>query len=207
MPIKSIGVRRLLDRSAVYTYMMNKLSTKAGKEFVQEFVDFYEGCSVLDIGCGPANILKGIRFGINYTGIDLNPEYITTATRNFGEIGNFYLMNVEDLSNKFNEKYDRILILGTLHHLSNEQIEGLLRVASTLLNKNGVLVTHDPIRSTKQNVISRLLMDLDRGEYVRQIAEHISLFEKYFEISYWVRDDIMKFPYQIMYVRATRKSI
>jgi cyclopropane fatty-acyl-phospholipid synthase-like methyltransferase len=116
-------------------------------------------------------------------------------------------MNVEDLSNKFNEKYDRILILGTLHHLSNEQIEGLLRVASTLLNKNGVLVTHDPIRSTKQNVISRLLMDLDRGEYVRQIAEHISLFEKYFEISYWVRDDIMKFPYQIMYVRATRKSI
>jgi hypothetical protein len=33
MPIKSIGVRRLLDRSAIYTYMMNKLSTKAGKEF------------------------------------------------------------------------------------------------------------------------------------------------------------------------------
>jgi 2-polyprenyl-3-methyl-5-hydroxy-6-metoxy-1,4-benzoquinol methylase len=185
---------------------MNKLSTKAGKKFVREFVDFYEGCWVLDIGCGPANILKSVSFEINYTGIDLNPEYITTATKNFGEIGNFYLMNVEDLSSKSNEKYDRILILGTLHHLSNEQIEGLLRVTSTLLNENGVLVTHDPIRSSKQNVISRILMDLDRGKHIRQISEHISLFEKYFEISYCVRDDIMKFPYQIMYVRGTRKS-
>ena len=207
MPIESTGAKRLLDRAAIYTYMMNKLSTKAGKEFVREFVDFYEGCWVLDIGCGPANILKGVSFGINYTGIDLNPEYITTATRNFSEIGNFYVMNVEDLSSKFNERYDRILVLGTLHHLSNEQIEELLRVASTLLKENGVLVTHDPIRSNKQNLISRMLMDLDRGKHIRQIAEHISLFEKYFDISYCIKDDIMKFPYQIMYVRGTRKSI
>jgi hypothetical protein len=49
MAIESIGIRRLLDRAAIYTYLMNKLSTKAGKKFVREFVDFYEvvGCWIL----------------------------------------------------------------------------------------------------------------------------------------------------------------
>src|SRR4051812_32007526 len=43
---------------------------------------------VLDIGCGPADILSFLP-EVNYTGVDISPEYIESAKAKFGAKGRF----------------------------------------------------------------------------------------------------------------------
>jgi cyclopropane fatty-acyl-phospholipid synthase-like methyltransferase len=182
---------------------MKLFIAKDQRGFLYDFVGFSEKSKVLDIGCGPASILNSLDIEIDYTGIDSNSNYILSAQKRFGKMAKFILLDVDDLENTFSEKFDKILILGTIHHLSSVQVQKLLKIAHGLLAENGELITHDPVRSQKQNVISKLLMDLDRGKFIRYEQEHLDFFKPHFEFTSTINGDVMWFPYEIIYVKAT----
>jgi SAM-dependent methyltransferase len=161
---------------------------------------------MLDIGCGPASILRNLKSDTNYTGVDSNPKYISLASKQFGDRAKFVLLDVDELANRFTEKFDTILILGTLHHLSSTQAQNLLQIAHGLLAEDGVLITHDPVRSVNQNFISKTLMNFDRGKYIRYEKEHLDFFKTDFDFTSTIKNDVMRFPYEIIYVKAKRHS-
>jgi SAM-dependent methyltransferase len=195
----------ILSYPKIYSLAMKLFVARNRRDYLESFIAFIPNQSVLDVGCGPANILRTLNVSIRYTGIDLNPKYVSSATNRFGSFAKFHNLNVDDLANLTLEKFDKILILGTLHHLSDDQVNSLLYTTSRLLNDNGELITHDPVRSINQSKISKTLMDFDRGKYIRFDNHHLSLFNNYFNTSFQIRDDVMRFPYEIIYVKATRK--
>lgn len=192
----------LLKFPFMYSTAMRLFVAKDQRRFLIDFLEFSRDSKVLDIGCGPASILNKVGIDISYTGIDSNPRYITLATQRFGEFAKFLLIDVDELATRFSEKFNKILILGTLHHLSDAEVQKVLMVARGLLTDDGVLITHDPVRSQKQHFISKLLMNLDRGKFIRYKDEHIAFFNSQYTTTVTVKNDLMRFPYEIIYVKA-----
>ena len=71
--------------------------------------------SVLDVGCGFAEMAKFLRkryTGVDYTGVDIVPEFIEEAKKNYP----FYKFHVRDyFSNPFPERVDIVLSSGVLN--------------------------------------------------------------------------------------------
>jgi trans-aconitate methyltransferase len=87
---------------------------------------------VLDLLCGTGNLLGRLhsrRPDIFYTGVDLEPEYITFAQSAYPSIS-FKVGDVLTWISK--DSYDLVLVTGGLHHIPYEQQEnGTFRTASS----------------------------------------------------------------------------
>jgi len=119
---------------------------------------------ILDIGCGGGLISEGLtKIGASVTGIDFIKENINIAKihakKNNLKI-NYVVKNFE--KEKIPSKYDVIIILEVLEHLSNW--EEFLKKIKFNLKKNGVLI----ISTINRNLISKFLT-LDIGENLLKI--------------------------------------
>ena len=61
--------------------------------YLNEYVKPGRGRKVLDIGCGPADILNYMP-DVQYTGFDISREYIAAAQKRFGNKGRFFCDDV-----------------------------------------------------------------------------------------------------------------
>ena len=119
---------------------------------------------ILDIGCGGGLISEGLtKIGATVTGIDFIKENIKIAKihakKNNLKI-NYFVKNFE--KEKITSKYDVIIILEVLEHLSNW--EEFLKKIKFNLKKNGVLI----ISTINRNLKSKFLT-LDIGENLLKI--------------------------------------
>ena len=119
---------------------------------------------ILDIGCGGGLVSEGLtKIGASVTGIDFIKENIKIAKihakKNNLKI-NYFVKNFE--KEKITSKYDVIIILEVLEHLSNW--EEFLKKIKFNLKKNGVLI----ISTINRNLISKFLT-LDIGENLLKI--------------------------------------
>jgi SAM-dependent methyltransferase len=121
---------------------------------------------VLDIGCGPADILSYLP-DIEYLGYDISEAYIARARAIFGQRGSFQCgqLHYDDLGAL--PEYDVVLALGLLHHLEDEVATDVMRLAHRVLKDGGRLLTMDPCLDPSQNSIARYLIRHDRGQNVR----------------------------------------
>ena len=109
-----------------------------------EFSGFnkWKGKKVLEIGCGIGTVaINFARNGADYTGVELSEESINLTKRRFevyGQQGNFYLGNAEDLSNFLPvQEYDMVYSFGVIHHSPHpEKIIGEIK---KYMGKNSVL--------------------------------------------------------------------
>jgi 2-polyprenyl-3-methyl-5-hydroxy-6-metoxy-1,4-benzoquinol methylase len=183
---------------------MNLVGARSTKEYLAQEINALAGHRVLDIGCGTATILNFLP-GVSYFGIDSNPNYIAKASHAFGRQGNFRCISVDDLTGESAEKFDRILLLGVLHHLTDQQIQSLVAVIKELLSENGRLITYDGVFVPKQNPIARLLLKLDRGRYVRSEQDYLSLLSTVLSVSHsHVRHDFLRIPYSVLFTTSVR---
>lgn len=99
------------------------------------------GPRILDLGCGSGFVCKFIQnaTGVNYLGIDYNPEIIEFARKNYADIGNF---DVNKVSVEFCQNMqangttvDTILIMELLEHLPDglEVVQELKKSCKCLL--------------------------------------------------------------------------
>ena len=192
----------ILGKSKIYDLPMSLVGARSAKEYIAQEINAAPGNRVLDIGCGTASILTYLP-SVNYIGIDSNPDYISQAKVRFGELGDFRCISVDDLHIETTEKFDRILLLGVLHHLTNLQIQSLLAKISDLLSSKGRLITHDGVFVHRQNLIARLLLKLDRGRYVRYEPEYISLLSSALTVEHsHVKTDFLRIPYSVLFTTS-----
>ena len=104
------GIRKILEVPKIYTLFQNILGADTALEKVVHHLALGDGMSMLDIGCGPANILSFIKNDITYTGFDFEPAYIEQARIKYPNKTRFYCENVNKFKFESDEKFDRVFI-------------------------------------------------------------------------------------------------
>jgi len=175
---------------------MNLLDAGGGrKEFVARYVRAKAGDRVLDIGCGPGEIVEHLP-GVEYFGFDLSQTYIQMAEKRYGNRGTFRCEDVTTQTLYRLREFNLVLALGILHHLDDEESMKLLNLARSLLRQGGRLITIDPCFIEGQSRIARLLISRDRGRNVRREEEYRQLITSVFrEVKVDIRHDLNRLPY------------
>jgi SAM-dependent methyltransferase len=174
------GIRALLSSPYVYTAFQSLMGARKGwVRFVNEFVRPVEGMTLLDIGCGPGDLLAYLP-PVNYWGFDISEAYIEHASKRFGPNGRFYckLLSIADLSTM--PKFDLVVASGLLHHMDEALALDFLHLAYEALKPGGRLVTIDPCRVSGQHPLARFLIACDRGQNVRTESGYRRLVEPVF---------------------------
>lgn len=192
-----MGLRSaILELARVYEALDSGVYRPGSREWlVESVIDPQPNTKVLDVGCGTAGILSLLP-DVCYLGIDHNPRYIEKARSVHGSRGRFEVLDVNDPSFKSLGTFDRILVLGVLHHLNDAECAVLIQSLSASLSPNGRLITFDNTLAEGQHPIARMMSRLDRGRYSRSPAGYRRIIESHFEIqTEIVRHDLMRIPY------------
>lgn len=134
---------------------------------VREYVRPFPGMRILDLGCGPAEILDSMPDDIGYVGYDMSPEYIASAQRKFGNRGVFHCRLLETAEVAELEPFDLVMGIGVLHHLDDATARKFMTIARAAMKPGGRIFTLDPCYASGQNPIARFIISRDRGQHVR----------------------------------------
>jgi len=129
--------------------------------------------SVLDVGCGTGT--SSTTTDADFVGIDVNPTYIARANERFGGPRRKFLV-ADALTWPFEDKqFDAALYVNAMHHFDDA---GALRILAALhrITRSALLIA-EPAPETRMPV-SRLLISLDQGDWIRPQADLRALIER-----------------------------
>ncbi|MBL6613015.1 MAG: methyltransferase domain-containing protein [Reyranella sp.] len=189
--------RNMLGMPALYRALQATLgSTVTRQRLVRDILGIASGQRVLDIGCGPAAILSLTPPDIDYVGIDLEPRYIAAARKRHGARGRFMVRAVTpgvvgDLG-----QFDRVIALGVLHHLTDEEADIVFASAARVLRPGGRVITIDGAFVPVQHPLARLLLKMDRGKHIRSPGVYLEIARRHFPQAHAsVMHDLLTVPY------------
>jgi SAM-dependent methyltransferase len=196
--------RKLLSISSFYRSFQSQMRNHDTPSRIRdEFLRIEPGQRVLDIGCGPADILTYLPTDIEYHGFDAEPNYIAVARARFGDRGSFVVRTVAPNAVDDIGTFDVVMSLAVLHHLTDAEADTLFASAARVLRPGGRVVTLDCAYVKGQNPIARLLAALDRGKYVRSPDGYVALARRHFEqANATVLHDLIAVPYTHCIVEA-----
>lgn len=169
------GIRSVLSQPAIYTIFQYLMGAKKGwTTFANHYIRSKDEDVILDIGCGPADILEYLP-SVTYWGFDISEQYIAKAKFKYGSRGNFFAktLTFKDLKNL--PKFDLVIACGLLHHVNDQIAHEVFKLAHAALKPGGRFITIDPCFSPDQNAIARYLISQDRGQHVRNQSEYQDL--------------------------------
>lgn len=196
MAEKTTGVRRVLSAPIVYrTFQRAMGSPNVFATLNGRYLQVTGGERVLDIGCGPGNVLEHLP-SVEYVGADLSEAYIAEAERRFGDRGTFICAGIDELETSGLGTFDAVMAKGVLHHLDDHQALRLFEVAAQVLRPGGRCFTIDPAFADGQPSIARALVKRDRGQDVRDAAGYAAKAEPSFaSVTTSVHHDLLRLPY------------
>ncbi len=205
MPQITKGIRSVLSIPAIYSLFGLIIGGSSSyKIFVKEYVRPKRGDRILDIGCGPGDIVPYLP-GVEYLGFDASQEYIKAARERFGEghLANrprhpvtFICDQVSTTTLKERSSFDIVLAVGILHHLDDGEALQLFHLAQAALKPGGRLITLDGVFVQKQSPCARYIISKDRGQNVRTQQGYLQLASQVFStITTSIRHDLLRIPY------------
>jgi SAM-dependent methyltransferase len=190
-------MKGLLERPALYRLFARVVGAERGRSlYVNQHVRPHAGDRILDIGCGPGDILDHLP-AVDYVGFDMNPSYIESARTRYGSRGQFNCTRVSDAGvfADQEETFDIVLATGILHHLDDAEAGELFGIAARALRKGGRLVTLDGCFVDGQSRVARHLLSNDRGRFVRRAEGYVGLARRAFDsVAAEVREDLLRIP-------------
>ena len=197
----------LLSLPASYRLFRRLMGGKSvWKIYLAEYVKPAPGNKILDIGCGPADILNYLP-AVNYTGLDISPEYIGSAKKRFGSRGRFCCSDIGLAAIEGEQgTFDLVLATGVIHHLDDAQAARLFDLARLALRPTGCLVTFDGCYASQQSRVARWLLAKDRGKFVRTREEYLRLASARFStVESHLRHDLLRMPYTHLIMRCSNQ--
>ena len=194
----------LLETTQIYAKFQKLMYVQNSSEvLVSEYIKPFTNCTVLDVGCGPAAILNYLP-KTKYFGLDHNAKYITAASKKYGAKGTFICAEVDQLGDYGLKSFDRILLLGVMHHLTDDQLSALMASIKGLLNSDGILITFDVALEDNQHPVAKFLAKNDRGKFVRTKSHYLSFIEAHFSLETAdIRREFLRMPYTQLLTRST----
>jgi SAM-dependent methyltransferase len=190
------GAYRLITIPSIYKGLMFALGAdQAITRYVNEVLQPKAGVKMLDVGCGPANLLAYLP-PLDYTGIDLNEKHIAYARRRYGDRGRFMVGNAADDLRQQEKAFDLINVSALLHHLDDSEAIRLFASLKLLLKEDGKIVTFDNVWLPNQRAVVKLINELDSGTNIRTPTGYLKLLEgQGFDIQTRTFHDLLRIPY------------
>jgi SAM-dependent methyltransferase len=207
MSHRDTGLLALLNQAALYRLLPRLLlRSSTRRRVVRDILRPYPGCRILDIGCGPADILEDLPEDIGaYHGFDMNPGYIEAARRRWGSRGCFECQRMDEASLPEKGSFDIVLAIGIVHHLDDRDAGRLFGVAHHALRPGGWLVTYDNVYIENQNPLARWLIARDRGRAVRTREGYEALArQRFHDVESDILHDTLRLPYTVLAMRCVR---
>ena len=198
MAERTSGWHATLSIPIVYELVQHAVGARRWqKRFVRQTVRPYAGARMLDIGCGPAGILRYLP-DVDYCGFDNSAAYIESARRRFGERGRFFCDDVGTIAEHGVGPFDIAIAIGVLHHLDDDATLSLFTKVRDALVPGGRLIAADPCFFDGQPWLTRLVVSNDRGKNVRHFDSYLALARKVFPNPTAVLDaSLLPFPHAI----------
>lgn len=199
--------RLALRNPSVYRLFQAGVRRSSSYERLAGYFAIKPGQRVLDIGCGPADILAWLPANVEYHGFDAEERYIAAARRRYGNRGIFRVRAVSPHSVDDLGRFDVVICIGVLHHLSDAEVEMVFRSALKVLRRGGRIVTCDGAYVKGQGLAARVLLALDRGRHVRFANEYLTLARRHFpNAAVKILHDLLAIPYTHCILEATLSS-
>jgi SAM-dependent methyltransferase len=191
-----VNLKNILARSWAYRLFAKAIGGHPARlKYARRFIRAWPGARVLDLGCGPADILDALP-AVEYVGVDISPEYIRAARERHGSRGQFVCASAVDFVAEPAGSFDIVLATGLLHHLDDREAEGMLRAARAALKPDGRLVSLDGCYDPTQSWAARWMLDNDRGRHVRRLDEYLKLAATAFsQTEPYVNHRMLNIPY------------
>ncbi len=187
----------VLSHPWVYSTLQNLLGANSSRRtYLKHYARISPGDRILDIGCGPADILALLPPEVDYLGFDMNNAYIEDAKKRFGNRGRFFCAEVTQHTLQNEAPFDLIMANGLIHHLDDEQTRDLFTLAINHLKPDGKMLTIDGCYTKDQPTVTRFILSRDRGQYVRNAEEYQALAGSIFpRVETDIRSDLLTIPY------------
>jgi SAM-dependent methyltransferase len=190
------GAYRLIAIPTIYKMLMFSLGAdQAIARYANDVLQPSHGMKVLDVGCGPANILSYLP-SVDYTGIDLNEKHIAFARELYGHRGRFIVGNAAEDLKQEEEAFHLINASALLHHLGDDEAVSLFKSLKRLLKKDGKIVTIDNVWLPRQRMAVKLVNKLDSGINIRTPEGYLKLLNGLgFDVQTRIFHDLLRIPY------------
>lgn len=190
------GLYRLITLPTFYKGLMSLLgSDRAIKRYATEMLRAEPGIKMLDVGCGPANVLAYLP-DLNYTGIDFNQQHIRFASERYGLRGRFIVGHAAEELRQEAASFDLINVSALMHHLDDDECEKLFVSLKPLLKPTGRIVTIDNVWLPNQRLTVRLINKMDSGLNIRTPDGYARLLENQgFRVERTIYNDLLRIPY------------
>lgn len=188
------AVKSLLGHVPLYVALQRALGADRLRYRCLDELALEDGDTVIDVGCGPAYYFERLP-RVRYFGFDTAPRYIDYARKRWGDRAEFHCEVFGEQHLAQIPPADAVLLLGLLHHLSDEDSRHLLRVAAKALAPGGRVIAVDTCFEPGQGRISRWMSENDRGEHVREPEEFVALArEAFHDVDGEIIDDATRIP-------------
>lgn len=198
-------LRSILIVPGFYTLLQNLVRSKKHiKQYVNQYIKPKTGDVILDIGCGPADILDFLP-QVRYYGFDSSSKYINKARKKYNNHGKFFCQELSIVKLPQDITFNIVLASNVLHHLDDEEAVKLFQLAKTCLKDGGRLITCDGCHADDEGFISNVILSLDRGKYVRRKEDYLNLASKVFHnIKHDIRKDLTRIPINGIIMSCTK---
>ncbi len=198
------GLKSVLEFPAVYDWVQRILGGRNVQRcVVNHHLRPEPHHRLLDIGCGPAQILETLP-QVEYVGVDLNPRYIASAQVRYGDRGSFVCQSVTQMATEKMHTFDLVMAHGLIHHLDDDEARQLFAVAAKAMKPGGRFVTLDGCFAEKQSRIARWMLSNDRGQFIRTEDAYLDLARRTFSnVQSTIRHDLLLTPYTHIIMECT----
>lgn len=176
------GIRSVLSIPFIYSSFQYVMGAKSiWRYLANDVMQIKSSDYVLDIGCGPADLLAYLPAQVTYWGFDISEEYIQKAKRRYREKGHFVCKLLEPSDLETLPKFDKVVLTGVFHHVDDKMAHDIVKLAYSALKEGGQMVSVDPCFAPEQNKLARFLISKDRGQNVRNESGYRMLVHNVFK--------------------------
>lgn len=190
------GIRSVLSHPAAYSTFQNLLGARrVRRALCDQYIRAKAGDVLVDVGCGPAEILEHIDRGVQYYGFDLSSSYIDEAAARYGQRATFHCADITLIPADDIPPCQIAIAIGLLHHLDDAGATALIDHLHARLVPDGRLVTIDPAYWPNQSRFASFIIGKDRGQNVRRGEDYGALASRFAHVEVIRRDDLLNIPY------------
>ena len=177
--------------SLFYRLLQNIILKRSFNDDVIEIVRKNKVKQVIDIGCADSTLVEKLTGNFSYDGYEIDSSFIKKSKNKYKENNNYNFFNLSIDEINF-DKYDPddsiIILVGLFHHINDEKIKFFLNKTSKFK-----IYAIDAVKIQDQNIITKLLLSLDKGNYVRDVENYKKILTNFeFVIA---RNKYLRFPY------------